>query len=513
MFAAHHAISLERDVAATVHDVRVIIIGTGFGGIGTAVRLLEDGVTDITLLERAEDTGGTWRDNSYPGAACDIPSHLYSLSFEPKSDWSRQYAPQPEIRAYLDEIVERHDLRTRTTFGFDVRECRWDDAEAAWTLTSQSGEQVVGDVLINAIGGLKDAARPNVPGLESFTGPMFHSAEWNHDVDLFGKRIGVIGTGASAIQFIPELAEVASELTVFQRTPPWIVPRGDRAYRWYEHAILEHVPGARLAHRAALWLEHEAGFVAFAGDGPAQKIAERYAARHLRSQVHDPELRKKLMPSYQFGCKRVLRSDDYYPALTRPNVKLETGSIACVTPTGVTLADGTELVLDAIVLGTGFKVSDPLNGMVVRGTGGVDLDDFWDERPSAHLGITVPGFPNHFMLLGPNSALGHNSVVLQIESQIQYVRQAVAQLRTNDVVSIDVTTEAHDKFVRTVDGKNKGNAWSSGCSSWYLNDRGENFSVWPGTTAAYRFATRRFDPAKHHVRSRTELPTPTEAVT
>ncbi len=498
---------------AASRDLRVAVIGSGFGGIATTIKLIEDGVTDVTILEREQDTGGTWRDNTYPGAACDIPSHLYSLSFEPKSDWSRHYAPQPEIRAYLDDVVERHGLRRRTRFGFDVQQMRWDDATASWTLTSAAGETLVADVVINAIGGLKDPALPQLPGLDEFTGPMFHSARWDHEVDLFGKRVGVIGTGASSIQLVPALAESSSQLTVFQRTPPWIVPRGDRAYRWFEKALLRAVPGARHAHRFAIWAEHELTHLVFANDGPLLQVAERYARRHLHKQVKDTELRRALTPDYRLGCKRILRSDDFYPALTKPNVSLETTAIARVTPTGVTLSDGTDVTLDAIVLSTGFKVSDPLNGAVITGRERRDLDTQWDGRPSAHLGMTVPGFPNHFMLLGPNSALGHNSVLLQIESQVAYVRQAVALLRQPEVASVDVTQTAHDEFVRWVDERNGDNAWSSGCASWYLNDRGENFSVWPGTTAAYRLATRRFDPALHHVRRRSELPTPAEVTT
>ena len=492
---------------------RVAIIGTGFGGIAMAVRLLEDGLQDVVLLERADDTGGTWRDNTYPGAACDIPSHLYSLSFEPKGDWTRRYSPQPEIRAYLDDVVERHGLRGRTRFGFDVRALAWDEATSTWTLTSQDGDRVVADVVVNAVGALKDPRWPAIEGLDDFEGPLFHSARWDHGADLAGRRVGVVGTGASAIQFVPELAEVAGHLTVLQRTPPWIVPRGDRAYRWWERALYDTVAPARLAHRFATWASHELTHLVFASDGPVRDLGERYARWHLQRQVPDSELRATLTPDYELGCKRILRSDDYYPALARPDVTVETRSIARVTPTGVELADGDRVELDALVLGTGFTVDDPLHGTVVTGRDGRDLDGFWDGRPSAHLGITVPGFPNHFLLLGPNTGLGHNSVVVMIEAQVEYVRRAVALLRRDDVASIEVTEQAHDEFVAWVDEQNADATWSSGCSSWYLNDRGENFSVWPGTTASYKLATRRLDRTKHVVRAPARTPATAPGVT
>ena len=479
---------------------RVAIIGTGFGGIAMAIRLLEDGVDDVVLLERFEDTGGTWRDNTYPGAACDIPAHLYSLAEEPNPDWSRHYAPQHEIRAYLDDVVARHGLRERTRFGFDVRRARWDDATATWTLTSAAGDEVTCDVLVNAVGGLKDPKYPDIDGLEEFAGPVMHSARWDHGVDLVGRRVGSIGTGASAIQFVPQLADRAAQLTVLQRTPPWIIPRMDRAFSRAERFAFRHVPGARAAFRRAIFLEHELFHKAFRADHPLNRVGERLARAHLRRQVADPELRARLTPDYAFGCKRVLRSDDYYPALQRDHVTLEDTGIDRVVPEGVVLADGRTVDLDVLVLGTGFKVDDPLNGMVVTGRDGRDLDEFWGGRPSAHLSVAVPGFPNKFMLLGPNAGLGHNSAVLMIEAAVGYVAAALEQMRRRDIVALEVADFVHDRFVRWVDEQLEASSWADGCASWYLNDRGENFSLWPGTVGEYQQALATIDLSDYEIR-------------
>lgn len=485
---------------------RVAIIGTGFSGVAMALRLLEDGVDDVVLLERFEDTGGTWRDNTYPGAACDIPAHLYSFAEEPNPDWSRHYAPQPEIRDYLDRIVAKHGLRDRTRFGFDVRRAVWDDDTATWTLTSATGDEVTCDVLVNAVGALKDPKYPDIEGLDGFTGPVMHSARWDHDVDLAGKRVGSIGTGASAIQFVPQLADRAAELTVFQRTPPWIIPRMDRTFSRAERFAFRHVPGARAAFRRAIFLEHELSHRAFQADHPLNRVGERLARAHLRRQVTDPALRARLTPDYAFGCKRVLRSDDYYPALQRDHVTVEDTGIQRITPRGVVLADGRAVELDVLVLGTGFKVTDPLNGLVVTGRDGRDLDDYWRGRPSAHLSVAVPGFPNKFMLLGPNAGLGHNSVVLMIEAAVGYVAEAIDQMRRHDIADLEVAEFVHDGFVRWVDDQLATSSWADGCASWYLNDRGENFSLWPGTVGDYQRALDGVELSDYLIRRRADLP-------
>lgn len=485
----------------------VAIIGTGFGGIAMAIRLERDGVADVTLLERFEDTGGTWRDNTYPGAACDIPSHLYSLAGEPNPDWSRHYAQQPEIRAYLDDVAARHDVKARTRFGFEVASATWDEHDATWTVTSTDGDEVVCDVLVNATGALKDPKYPAIPGLDDFAGPVLHSARWDHDVDLAGRRIGSIGTGASAIQFVPELAGVAGELTVFQRTPPWIIPRLDRAFSRLEKLAFRHVPGARAAFRRAIFLEHELFERAFDADHPLNKVGEGLARAQLHRQVRDPELRARLTPDYTFGCKRILRSDDYYPALAQDNVTVETLGIDHVRESGVVLEDGSLVELDALVLGTGFTVDDPLHGMRITGRDGRDLDEYWDGRPSAHLSVAVPGFPNAFLLLGPNAGLGHNSAVLMIEAAVGYVADAIAKMRRRDLAAIEVAEFVHDDFVAWVDDELDGSSWADGCASWYLNDDGENFTIWPGTVGSYQEALAEVDLADYLLTRRDQLPT------
>ena len=483
---------------------RVAIIGTGFGGVATAIRLLQDGVHDVRMLERFEDTGGTWRDNTYPGAACDIPSHLYSLADEPNPDWSRHYAPQPEIRAYLDRVVAKHGLRERTTFGFDVRRAVWDDPSATWTLTAADGREVTSDVLVNASGGLKDPKHPAIHGLEDFGGPVLHSARWDHDVELTGRRIGSIGTGASAIQLVPELAERASELTVFQRTPPWIIPRLDRAFTAAEQFAFRNVPGARAAFRRAIFLEHELFHKAFQADHPLNRVGEGLARTQLRRQVRDPRLREELTPDDAFGCKRVLRSDDYYPALTRDHVTVATTDVERITADGVVLTDGRRVDLDVLVLCTGFTVDDPLHGTEVIGRDGRDLDEFWDGRPSAHLSTAVPGFPNAFMVLGPNAGLGHNSAILMIEAAVGYIADAIAKMRQRDIVALEVAEFVHEDFVRWIDDELASSSWAEGCASWYLNDRGENFTVWPGTVGSYQEALAEVDLSDYVIRRRTD---------
>lgn len=486
--------------------IRVVIVGTGFGGVAAAIRLLGDGVEDVTLLERFEDTGGTWRDNTYPGAACDIPAHLYSLADEPNPDWSRHYARQPEIRRYLDRVVAKHGLRDRTLFGFDVRAADWDDDTATWTLTAADGRQVEGEVLVNAVGPLKDPKYPDIEGLDDFAGPVLHSSRWDHEVELRGTRVGTIGTGASAIQLIPELADVAGDLTVFQRTAPWVVPRMDRAFSAAEKFAFRHVPGVRAAFRRAIYLEHEFFHKAFQADHPMNKVGEQLARTQLRRQVKDPVLRRTLTPDYTFGCKRVLRSDDYYPALTQDNVTVEATGIARIVPTGVELTDGRTVELDALALCTGFTVDDPLNGLAVTGRDGRDLDEFWDGRPSAHLTTAVPGFPNHFMVLGPNAGLGHNSALLLIETAVDYIAQAVDVLRRDDVIALEVAEFVHADFVRWVDEELASSSWAGGCSSWYLNDRGENFTLWPGDVGSYKDALATLDLADYEIRRRSHAP-------
>ncbi len=481
---------------------RVVIIGSGFAGLGAAIKLKEAGVHDLVILERAEAVGGTWRDNTYPGAACDIPAHLYSFSFAPKSDWSTVYPRQEEIRAYLEDVTDRFGLRPHLRFHTDVSEARFDDARAVWEVISSDGRRFEGEVLVAAVGPLSDPKWPDVPGREDFRGTQFHSSRWDHEADLAGKRIGVVGTGASSIQFVPRLAHEAGELAVFQRSAPWIIPRLDREYSDPVKSAFRKVPGLRALYRWLIYLQKELRFAGFEADSRGMRLAEWYARAHMRRQVDDPELREKLTPDYRMGCKRILISSDYYPALTRDDVTVETTAIERVTPDGMRLRDEREVELDVIVWGTGFKVSDPLGAMQIRGLDGRTLHEAWNPYPVAHKGTTVPGFPNLFFLLGPNTGLGHNSMIFMMESQFNYLLDAVDRLRDPEIAYLDVREEALQAFRREVERRNDDLVWSAGCRSWYLTEDGYNFSLWPGWTFEYRRRTRELDTDNYRFVSR-----------
>ncbi len=481
----------------------VIIVGSGFAGLGMAFRLRERGITDITILERGDSVGGTWRDNTYPGAACDIPSHLYSFSWHPKADWSCAYARQPEIRAYLEEVAAAHDLHALCEFHTEMDQAEFDERTATWTITSTDGRRFSADVFVSAVGGLKDPALPDVEGLHRFAGPMFHSSRWDHDVDLAGKRVGVIGTGASAIQFVPAIADDVAAMTVFQRTPPWVKPRADFTYPAIVKAAFAGVPRLRAGYRALQFILKEAVHpLVFARETPVSRAVQSSLARLIRAQIDDPELAAALTPDYRLGCKRVLISSDWYPTLNRPHVDVETRGIARITETGVVLADEASRDFDVLILGTGFTVDRPLGDAEVIGVDGQRLTQAWGARPSAHLGITVAGFPNAFLLLGPNTALGHNSVVLMIEAQVDYVVQALERLDdAGRGATLEVRAERCAAFVDEMDGRSAGTAWAAGCRSWYLGPDGTNFTVWPGTVRQYQRRVRRFDSESYSLSS------------
>ena len=487
------------DAVAT--EGTVAILGAGFSGIGMAIKLQEAGIRDFVLLERAEAVGGTWRDNTYPGAACDIPSHLYSFSFELNPEWNHVYSRGPEIWAYLERVVDKHALRDRIRHGAEVVRAVFDEERVRWHLHTADGREVVARFVVAGVGSLKDPRYPELPGIADFEGPALHSSRWDHSVSLDGKRVGVIGTGASAIQVVPELAKTVERLTVFQRTPPWVVPRHDRAYTEREKGRLRRVPALMKLKRLGIYLAHEARYpLVFGHDTGVRKIVEWRVKRAIREHVKDPALVEKLTPSYRLGCKRILVSDDWYPALGQPNVDVETESIERITARGVALAGGRELELDALVYCTGFTVEKPLGEMEVRGRGGVEMNAMWGTRPRAYLGITVPRFPNLFMMLGPNTGLGHNSVVVMIEAQIGYALQAIQHvLERPDVEALELHDAALDEFVEEMDARHQGQVWSSGCASWYLATDGGNATIWPGSTLGYLSRTRHFDPALYRV--------------
>ena len=486
--------------------VRVAVVGTGFAGLATAVRLLQRGTTDFVVLERGDDVGGTWRDNTYPGCACDVPSHMYSLSFAPNPDWTRAFSPQPEIEEYLRRTARELGVLPKVHLRTELTGARWDDAANVWHVETSRGA-LVADVLILGTGGLSDPSVPSLPGLESFSGTTFHSATWDHDHDLTGERVAVVGTGASSIQFVPHVQKAAGHLTLFQRTAPWVMPRRDRAISKAERALYRRLPMAQKANRAGIYAVRESWILGFTKQTAIMKVAEKVALRHLRKQVPDPALRAKLTPTYRLGCKRVLLSNDYYEALTQPNAEVVTEAVVEVLPHAVVsqAPDGTrtEHPVDTIIFGTGFKVTDPPVAHRVRGRDGQTLAEHWGGRGmSALYGSTIAGFPNLFFLVGPNTGLGHNSIVYMIESQVDYAMSALAAMEARDLVSVEPRQDVQDAYNDRLQQDLQGTVWNAGgCSSWYLDRNGRNTTLWPTFTWTFRRQVRRFDPEEYVVRS------------
>jgi len=477
-------------------EFHTVVIGTGFSGLGMAIQLKRDGRDDFVVLEKAHDVGGTWRDNTYPGCACDIQSHMYSFSFAQNPGWTRSYSPQPEIWDYLRGVTDRYRLRDHIRFGVEVTGARWDADECRWHVTTDHGEYVA-RFLVAGVGALHIPNIPKLPGIERFEGETFHSAQWNHDYDLTGKRVAVVGTGASAIQFVPRIAPDVARLTLFQRTPPWIIPKPDHPIPNWTKALFRLVPGAQRLYRNLIYWLLEARAMGFNGHPALMRLAQRIALAHLHRQVEDPELRRKLTPDYVMGCKRVLIANDYYPALTRDNVEVNTDGIRAVTEHGVVDGNGVEHDVDVIIYGTGFHVTDAFDYLDVTGVNGRDLAKEWRaEGIQTHLGITVAGYPNLFFLLGPNTGLGHNSVVFMIESQIRYVSQAMALADRSGAAALDTKESAQAEFQSDIQRKLAGGVWTQGgCTSWYLDARGVNRTIWPGFTWRYWLRTRKLDPA------------------
>jgi cation diffusion facilitator CzcD-associated flavoprotein CzcO len=482
---------------ATPH-FEIAIAGAGFAGLGIAMALEQAGFHDFVILERAGDLGGTWRDNTYPGCACDIPSILYSWTAEQNPGWSQAFAGQQEIWDYMREVVARHDLARHIRFNSEVLSMRWDDDRRRWKLETTQGT-ITADIVVSAVGALADPAIPDLPGLEIFQGNVFHSARWDHDYDLNGREVAVIGTGASAIQFVPEIQPQVKRLHVFQRTPPWVLPRANPAIPNSWRRRFEQHPRLQKAIRAAVFSLFESFHVMFTHPG-LTRLTERRARRHIARQVPDPALREKLIPSYRLGCKRILGSDDWYPALTAGNVDVVTAEIREITPNGILGHNGIEHPADAIIFGTGFQVTDPPISHRVFGPDGETLAQKWNGSPKAHLGLAVAGFPNFFLLLGPNTGLGHNSVLLMVEAQIDYVIKTLNHRRGHGLATIEPRADAQGRFVAEVDAGTRGSVWTAGgCVSWYLDSTGRNSALWPGTVRAYRRRLARFEPGDYRM--------------
>ncbi|HEY2670167.1 MAG TPA: DUF4873 domain-containing protein [Rugosimonospora sp.] len=492
------------DVEPSTHT-DIAVIGAGFAGLGAAIRLIRGGYPDLLVFEAADDVGGTWRDNTYPGCRCDVPSHLYSFSFALNPDWPESFSAQADIWRYLVDCADRHGIRSRLRLGHEVTDAAWDERARVWRLSTNHG-RFTARVLISGTGPLSEPALPDIPGLETFAGTRFHSARWRHDHDLTGRRVAVIGTGASAIQFVPEIQPSVGHLTVFQRTAPWIMPRRSRRTSRAERALYRRVPGLQRAVRSALYLGRELFGIGFLHPA-VMRYAQATAERHLAAQVPDPDLRARLTPAFRMGCKRVLLSNDYLPALGRPNVDLVTGPITEVRPNGVVTADGTLHEVDTIIFGTGFHVTDASVGDRIRGRGGRTLSEAWQPSMTAYRGTTVHGFPNLFLLLGPNTGLGHTSVVLMVESQLRLVLGALGYMRRHGVAATEPTAAAQRRDVDDVDRRMSGTVWvTGGCDSWYLDATGRNSTLWPGFATTFRLRLRRFAPADHEPVASTSAP-------
>ncbi|MFD4586104.1 flavin-containing monooxygenase [Streptomyces sp. NPDC058423] len=480
--------------------VRVAVIGSGFGGLGAAVRLRREGITDFVVLERADSVGGTWRDNSYPGCACDVPSHLYSFSFAPNPDWPRTFSGQEHIRAYLEHVTDVFGIRPHMRFGHDVLMMRWDTDELHWEIETSRGA-FTAEVVVSATGPLSDPRMPGIPGLDGFPGRVFHSARWDHDYDLRGKRVAMVGTGASAIQIVPSIQPLVSKLTLFQRTPPWVMPRMDRAISAGERWLHRQVPLTGTARRGLLWGIRELQVSAFTKRPNQLGLIESLAKANMAKSIKDPALRAKLTPSYRIGCKRILLSSDYYPALAQPNVDVVASGLTEVRGSTVVAAGGEEAEVDAIVLGTGFHVTDmPIADRVV-GADGITLAEAWKDGMESLRGATVAGFPNWMTVIGPNTGLGNSSMILMIESQLNYMADYLRQL---DVLGGRVALGARPSAVHTwnrrVQERMKRTVWNTGgCTSWYLDASGRNTTIWPGTTGEFRRQTRTVDLAEYEV--------------
>jgi len=480
-------------------DVQVAIIGAGFAGIGTAIRLKKAGIESFTIFERGGEIGGTWRDNTYPGAACDVPSHVYSLSFEPNPDWTRRFSPSEEIQAYLLRLVEKWQLRWQMRLGTEIAEARFDEARGLWTLTTRGGETHEARVVVSCVGGLVDPAIPDIKGIQSFGGEMFHTARWNHDYDLTGRNVAVIGTGASAVQVVPQVAPQVAKLSVFQRTPAWVVPKQDARYSERARRIFARFPLALRASRFAKYaLSEIMGPMVFLDSPRLSALGEGISLRHLAAQVQDPELRRKLRPHFQFGCKRVLVSDDYWASFERENVELVTDPIAEIRREGIETADGRIHEVDAIVLATGFAVSLARAPFAISGRGGRMLDEAWAGGAVAYKGLAVSGFPNWFMLMGPNTGPGHTSVLVFTEAQIAHVVQAILEIRDEQIRYVDVRQNVQDRYNAGIQARMPRMVWHT-CQSWYLSPDGSNHALYPGFAAEYALRTRRFRPRDYQI--------------
>lgn len=465
---------------------RVAILGAGAAGLCMAIQLLDAGIDTFTVFEKSDGVGGTWRDNTYPGAACDVPSHLYSLSFAPKTDWTRKFPEQPEILEYFESLVPRFGLEPHLRFGTPIESATWDDDTSTWHLRSHSGEEFTADVLVSGLGQLNVPNIPDIPGLDSFDGTTFHSARWDHSHDLRGERVAVIGIGASAIQFVPRVARSARQLTLFQRSVNYVVPKPDREFRAWERWLLEHVPFLQRAYRSSIYWRFEARFSLMRKGSWLGRVVQDRFAKTVTALESERLPREALVPDYTPGCRRLLIANDWYPTLLSPQVRVVTDPIEKITPRGVVTAEGEEVPVDTIIFGTGFRTTDFLSPVRIVGRGGTELRSVWSDGAFAHLGLSVPGFPNLFMLYGPNTNLGHNSILFMIEQQVGYIRQLLEEMDRTGSRSVEPTEQAMAAFTAEIDEATARTVWAEDCHSWYKNDSGRVTNNWPDYTVRYR---------------------------
>ncbi len=473
----------------------VAVVGGGFGGVGAAAMLAREGYHDVTVFEKSERVGGVWQANTYPGAACDIPSHLYEYSFAPNA-WSRRFSPGSEIRAYVEGVARRFGVIDRIRTGVEVTGARWEEERGCWRLETSAGPHEA-DVLVTACGQLSVPKVPTLPGLESFEGPAFHTARWDHEVDLAGKRVAVVGSGCSAIQVVPAIQPEVARLDVYQRSPGWTLPKGDREYGALERAVYRHLPALRRLDRASVYLFQEVAAAAFTQHRWLLPLFRLLGTRQIKAAISDPGLRRKVTPSYAFGCKRIMLTDEWYPALTEPNVELVDAGVEAVTPGGIRDATGVERPADAIVFATGFASHDFVAPMEIAGSGGRTLVDAWAEVARAYFGLTVPGFPNMFLLYGPNTNGGSGSVVNTLECGIGHLLAALREMEASGASRIEVRSAAAEEFDRELRAALAGTVWQAGCHNWYLDENGNDSSNWPWTWSAYRRRTERLVPGAY----------------
>ncbi|MCH8493399.1 MAG: NAD(P)/FAD-dependent oxidoreductase [Idiomarina sp.] len=474
-----------------------VIIGAGFGGVGMGIRLKQSGHEQFVILERGASIGGTWRDNTYPGAACDVQSHLYSYSFAPHSHWSRRFSPQPEIRSYIENCVSKFDIAPHIELNADVVEARYLEEEMRWHVQLADGRVFNCQFLISATGQLNNPKYPDIPGRNDFQGVHFHSARWQHEHDLHGKRVAVIGTGASAIQFVPQIAKQAKEVALFQRSPAWVMPKPDKPFAPWQQWCFQHVPLLNRCYRSIIYLKNECRALAFTRMRFILNLFSYRSIAMAKRDVTDPEKLKKLIPNYQIGCNRILIANDWYSTINQPHVQLHCNGIKKITPTGITDNNGDHYAADVIIYATGFKATEFLAPINIIGSNNQRLSEAWKDGAEAYKGISVSGFPNFFMLYGPNTNLSHNSILVMLEAQFHYVLQCTYYLARNNLTTLDVKAERQQHYVNTLQNKLNNSVWAAGCSSWYTNDAGRNVINWFGFTFTYRFLTSRINAADY----------------